>query len=170
MKQRIRVSRLLALGFALMAGRAGAQAAQHEEASIVMPLLYWRARESKKSLVDGFRREHFVGRPLLDDRAVPQAQDVMRQPPHRDQVMRNQHHRHIRFAIDFDDEVIEALQVLEVDAGTRLVDGRLVADGGRVLNVVGLGKDLATARDKAYAAIDHIRWPGGFCRHGICSQ
>jgi phosphoribosylamine---glycine ligase len=52
-------------------------------------------------------------------------------------------------------------------AGTRLVDGRLVADGGRVLNVVGLGKDLATARDKAYAAIDHIRWPGGFCRRDI---
>jgi phosphoribosylamine--glycine ligase len=52
-------------------------------------------------------------------------------------------------------------------AGTRLVDGRLVADGGRVLNVVGLGKDLASARDKAYAAVDRIDWPGGFCRRDI---
>jgi phosphoribosylamine--glycine ligase len=52
-------------------------------------------------------------------------------------------------------------------AGTKLVDGRLVADGGRVLNVVALGKDLATARDKAYGAIDRIDWPGGFCRRDI---
>jgi phosphoribosylamine--glycine ligase len=52
-------------------------------------------------------------------------------------------------------------------AGTKRVDGRLVADGGRVLNVVAWDKDVAMARDKAYAVIDRIRWPGGFCRRDI---
>jgi phosphoribosylamine---glycine ligase len=52
-------------------------------------------------------------------------------------------------------------------AGTRRVDGRLVADGGRVLTIVAWDKDVAVARDKAYAAIDRIDWPGGFCRRDI---
>ena len=52
-------------------------------------------------------------------------------------------------------------------AGTKRVDGRLVADGGRVLNVVAWDKELAAARDKAYAVIDRIEWPGGFCRRDI---
>ncbi|MGO8920815.1 MAG: phosphoribosylamine--glycine ligase [Stellaceae bacterium] len=52
-------------------------------------------------------------------------------------------------------------------AGTRLEGGRLVADGGRVLDVVALGRDVAAARDAAYAAISRIRWPGGFWRRDI---
>ena len=52
-------------------------------------------------------------------------------------------------------------------AGTRRVDGRLVADGGRVLTVVAWNKDVAAARDKAYAVIDRIHWPEGFCRRDI---
>ena len=52
-------------------------------------------------------------------------------------------------------------------AGTKRVDGRLVADGGRVLNVVAWDKELAAARDKAYAVIDRIQWPEGFCRRDI---
>src|SRR6266849_4850272 len=52
-------------------------------------------------------------------------------------------------------------------AGTKRVDGRLVADGGRVLTIVAWDKELAAARDKAYAVIDRIQWPGGFCRRDI---
>jgi phosphoribosylamine---glycine ligase len=52
-------------------------------------------------------------------------------------------------------------------AGTKRVGERLIADGGRVLNVVALGKDVAAAREKAYAAIDRIDWPEGFCRRDI---
>ena len=52
-------------------------------------------------------------------------------------------------------------------AGTRRDDGRLLADGGRVLGVTALGQDLAGARDRAYAAVDHIQWPEGFCRRDI---
>ena len=52
-------------------------------------------------------------------------------------------------------------------AGTRRDEGRLLADGGRVLGVTSLGQDLAAARDRAYAAVDRIEWPGGFCRRDI---
>jgi phosphoribosylamine--glycine ligase len=52
-------------------------------------------------------------------------------------------------------------------AGTRRDGERLFADGGRVLGVTALGQDLAAARDRAYAAVDRIEWPGGFCRRDI---
>jgi len=52
-------------------------------------------------------------------------------------------------------------------AGTRSDGERLLADGGRVLGVTALGQDLAAARDRAYAAVDRIFWPQGFCRRDI---
>ncbi|MDF2766545.1 MAG: Phosphoribosylamine--glycine ligase, partial [Rhodospirillales bacterium] len=53
-------------------------------------------------------------------------------------------------------------------AGTRRdADGRLLAAGGRVLNVTATGPTLAQARDRAYRAVDLIRWPEGFCRRDI---
>jgi phosphoribosylamine--glycine ligase len=52
-------------------------------------------------------------------------------------------------------------------AGTRRDADRLLADGGRVLGVTALGRDLAAARDRAYRAIDKIDWPEGFCRRDI---
>jgi phosphoribosylamine--glycine ligase len=52
-------------------------------------------------------------------------------------------------------------------AGTRAEGGRIVAAGGRVLNICATGTTLAEARDAAYAAIDAIDWPEGFCRRDI---
>ena len=52
-------------------------------------------------------------------------------------------------------------------AGTRRDGARLLADGGRVLNVTGRGRTVAEARDAAYAAIAKIDWPGGFYRKDI---
>ena len=52
-------------------------------------------------------------------------------------------------------------------AGTRRENGRLVAAGGRVLGVTALGEDIAEAQARAYAAVDRIDWPGGFCRRDI---
>ncbi len=60
--------------------------------------------------------------------------------------------------------------VLIFHAGTKQQDDKLVADGGRVLNVVALGADVAEARARAYAAIDRIDWPEGFCRRDIGSR
>ncbi len=53
-------------------------------------------------------------------------------------------------------------------AGTRQdAEGRLLAAGGRVLAVTALAPDLPEARRRAYAAIDKITWPDGFCRRDI---
>ena len=58
--------------------------------------------------------------------------------------------------------------VIVFHAGTsRAEDGSLRAAGGRVLNVCARGKTLQEARDKAYAAIAGIDWPGGFYRTDI---
>jgi phosphoribosylamine--glycine ligase len=52
-------------------------------------------------------------------------------------------------------------------AGTKRAGDTLVADGGRVLNVVALGASVKAARDRAYAVVDRIDWPEGFCRRDI---
>jgi phosphoribosylamine--glycine ligase len=52
-------------------------------------------------------------------------------------------------------------------AGTALKQGQVVADGGRVLAVGATGATLRAARDAAYAAVDRVQWPGGFCRRDI---
>ncbi len=52
-------------------------------------------------------------------------------------------------------------------AGTREVGGKLLANGGRVLNVCATGRTVAEARERAYAAVDRIDWPEGFCRRDI---
>jgi phosphoribosylamine--glycine ligase len=52
-------------------------------------------------------------------------------------------------------------------AGTKRDGEKLLAAGGRVLNVTALGNSVSEARDRAYAAIDTIDWPEGFCRRDI---
>ncbi|MGB8313118.1 MAG: phosphoribosylamine--glycine ligase, partial [Aestuariivirga sp.] len=52
-------------------------------------------------------------------------------------------------------------------AGTALKDGKLVAAGGRVLNITALGKTAREAQIRAYEAVDKINWPDGFCRRDI---
>ena len=52
-------------------------------------------------------------------------------------------------------------------AGTALDGGTLVANGGRVLNVTALGESVTGAQAAAYAAVDAITFPTGFCRRDI---
>jgi phosphoribosylamine---glycine ligase len=52
-------------------------------------------------------------------------------------------------------------------AGTALQDGKLVATGGRVLNLTGLGTTVADAQARAYALVDAVEWDNGFCRRDI---
>jgi phosphoribosylamine---glycine ligase len=64
----------------------------------------------------------------------------------------------------------EAAKIEDVEifhAGTRSEGGRILANGGRVLNVCALGPTVKAAQARAYAAVDRIRWPGGFCRRDI---
>ncbi len=57
--------------------------------------------------------------------------------------------------------------LLVFHAGTKVVDGKTVTAGGRVLNITGLGKDVHEARDKVYAAIERIDFDGAFYRKDI---
>ncbi|MEM7397979.1 MAG: phosphoribosylamine--glycine ligase [Pseudomonadota bacterium] len=52
-------------------------------------------------------------------------------------------------------------------AGTSRDGPRVVANGGRVLGVTARGETIAEAQARAYAAIDVIDWPDGFCRRDI---
>ena len=52
-------------------------------------------------------------------------------------------------------------------AGTAEANGALVASGGRVLNVTATGASVREAQARAYAAIDAIDFPTGFCRRDI---
>lgn len=53
-------------------------------------------------------------------------------------------------------------------AGTKLnTKGEFIANGGRVLGVIGTGKNVEEAQKIAYKAVDTIEWPEGFCRRDI---
>jgi phosphoribosylamine---glycine ligase len=52
-------------------------------------------------------------------------------------------------------------------AGTAQVDGELLSSGGRVLNITARGATAAEAQARAYAAVDLIDYPDGFCRRDI---
>ena len=60
---------------------------------------------------------------------------------------------------------IEGVEIFH--AGTSARDGRIFADGGRVLNICAVGKNVAAAQERAYRAVASVDWPGGFCRHDI---
>jgi phosphoribosylamine--glycine ligase len=55
-------------------------------------------------------------------------------------------------------------------AGTRIVDGRVVTDGGRVLCVVGAGASVRAAREAAYEGVSAISWDGAFYRTDIAHR
>jgi phosphoribosylamine---glycine ligase len=60
---------------------------------------------------------------------------------------------------------VEGVEIFH--AGTTADGGRILANGGRVLNVSARGKTVSEAQRRAYAAIERIKWPEGFCRRDI---
>ncbi len=60
---------------------------------------------------------------------------------------------------------VEGVEIFH--AGTKEEGGRILAGGGRVLNVCASGKTVAEAQAHAYEAVDRIKWPEGFCRRDI---
>jgi phosphoribosylamine--glycine ligase len=67
--------------------------------------------------------------------------------------------------IDFIPEATDDAKVFH--AGTALKDGKLVATGGRVLNVTAFGKTVSEAQARAYELLDQVKWENGFCRRDI---
>ena len=65
-------------------------------------------------------------------------------------------------------EAAEATGALVFHAGTaRDMSGQIIATGGRVLAVTAIGDSVTKAQSAAYAGVDAIDWPGGFCRRDI---
>ena len=64
-------------------------------------------------------------------------------------------------------DAIDDNNVVVFHAGTVRQDNRIVANGGRVLNVTAQGMSISQAHARAYAAVDAIDWPEGFCRRDI---
>jgi len=60
---------------------------------------------------------------------------------------------------------VEGVEIFH--AGTKADGNRILANGGRVLNVSAIGKTVREAQARAYEAISRIRWPEGFYRHDI---
>ncbi len=60
---------------------------------------------------------------------------------------------------------VEGVEIFH--AGTKSDGNRILANGGRVLNVCALGKSVREAQARAYEAVDRIKWPEGFCRRDI---
>jgi phosphoribosylamine--glycine ligase len=65
-------------------------------------------------------------------------------------------------------DAARAVDGVEVFHAGTLQDGpRLLANGGRVLNIAARGRTIAEAQRRAYAAVAKVDWPGGFCRSDI---
>ncbi len=65
------------------------------------------------------------------------------------------------------DEAEASDNVIVFQAGTRMENGQVLADGGRVLTVTALGQSMMEAQARAYAAVARIDWPEGFFRRDI---
>jgi len=63
---------------------------------------------------------------------------------------------------------VESVKVFH--SGTKMVDGQVVTDGGRVLGVTAMGSTISGAKLKAYQAVKEIRWPGAWCRKDISDK
>jgi len=64
----------------------------------------------------------------------------------------------------------EKLGALVFHAGTAKKNGKIVTNGGRVLGVVGMGKDIASAVQSAYDAVDQISFKGEYHRKDIAHR
>jgi phosphoribosylamine--glycine ligase len=60
--------------------------------------------------------------------------------------------------------------VMVFHAGTTMLDGDIVTNGGRVLGVTALGKTIADAKARAYQAVDKIHFEGAYCRRDIADK
>ncbi len=60
---------------------------------------------------------------------------------------------------------VEGVEIFQ--AGTKSDGDKILANGGRVLNITATGATVSEAKRRAYEAVDRIKWPEGFCRRDI---
>jgi phosphoribosylamine--glycine ligase len=62
---------------------------------------------------------------------------------------------------------VEGVQIFHAGTAVAPDRKRVLANGGRVLNVTAMAATVEEARNRAYRAVDLIDWPDGFCRRDI---
>jgi phosphoribosylamine--glycine ligase len=67
-------------------------------------------------------------------------------------------------------EAQQLKDVIVFHAGTKDMDGDIVTNGGRVLGVTALGQTIRDAKEKAYRAVDKIKFDGAYCRRDIADK
>jgi len=68
------------------------------------------------------------------------------------------------------DEADKIEDVVVFHAGTTVSDGDIVTNGGRVLGVTALAETIGEAKEKAYRAVDKIKFDGAYCRRDIADK
>jgi len=68
------------------------------------------------------------------------------------------------------DEAERLEDVVVFHAGTAVKDGDIVTNGGRVLGVTALAETIGEAKEKAYRAVDKIKFDGAYCRRDIADK
>jgi len=68
------------------------------------------------------------------------------------------------------DKTEQMEDVVVFHAGTKSQDGDIVTNGGRVLGVTALGETIADAKERAYEAVDMIKFDGAYCRRDIADK
>lgn len=129
------------------------------ETQVVLPRLVTPLSELMLAAATG----QLAGAPAIEFRADPAVTVVLASEGYPENPKTG---RPIR-GID-DAAALDGVTVLH--AATGVLDGELVSTGGRVLSVVGVGPDFATARERAYAGIDRIDLPGGQYRTDIAKK
>ena len=68
------------------------------------------------------------------------------------------------------EEAQQLEDVIVFHAGTKKMDGDIVTSGGRVLGVTALGRTIRDAKERAYRAVDKIKFDGAYCRRDIADK
>ena len=68
------------------------------------------------------------------------------------------------------EEAQQLEDVIVFHAGTKDMDGDIVTNGGRVLGVTALGQTIRDAKERAYRAVDKIKFDGAYCRRDIADK
>ena len=68
------------------------------------------------------------------------------------------------------DQAAKLKDVMVFQAGTAKRGSEIVTNGGRVLGVTAVGDTVAQAKEKAYQAVEMIKFDGAYCRSDIADK
>ena len=124
------------------------------ETQVILPLLDCDLAELALACIDG-RLHEYALRPAVDSAALCVVAAVEGYPGSYSKGM------------PIDGDLVGRDGVVVFHAGTKLEENRTITNGGRVLGVTGIGRSLAEARERAYRALEGIRFPGMVYRRDI---